>query len=465
MGRAKVKIDKRKILLPYQERWVRDDSRLKICEKSRQIGWTWATAYRLVRNRAVAGASTDAWISSRDDLQAQLFLGDCKMFAKILQIGAEDMGLRVIDEAKNSAYVLRMSSGRTINSMSSNPDAQAGKRGDRVLDEFALHGNPRKLYDIAYPGITWGGSMEIFSSHRGTHNFFNSLIREIRENGNPKKFSLHRVTLEDALNQGLLAKLQLKLPADDERQEMDEAEYFDFIRSGCSDDEAFRQEYMCDPADDDSAFISYGEIDGCCFRPGYPWRIAEPQLAQGLQIYGGLDIGRKHDLTSFTAILKSGSMRDVCVRIDLEKTPFRMQKQILWPWFAVCSRIAIDATGVGMQLAEEAAEDFGKHAVEEIMFTAPLKEQLAYPLRAAFEDRSIRIPHEDDKLRSDIRKIRRVTSSSGNVRFVADSDSDGHADRFWGLALALHASRDAREFTFAPMRALPTRLQTSRTVQ
>lgn len=188
------------ILLPYQAKWVTDNSRIKLCEKSRQIGWTWATAYRLISRKGLADARLDAWISSRDDIQAKLFIQDCKAFASLLDVGAQDMGEKVIDDKGHSASVLRMANGLTLNSMSSNPDAQAGKRGDRVLDEFALHPDPRKLYAIAYPGITWGGSLEIFSTHRGSQNFFNELIREIRERGNPKKISLHRVTLEDALN-------------------------------------------------------------------------------------------------------------------------------------------------------------------------------------------------------------------------------------------------------------------------
>ena len=48
-----------------------------------------------------------------------------------------------------------------------------------MLDEFALHPDPRKLWSIAYPGITWGGTREVISTHRGSHNFFNELIREI----------------------------------------------------------------------------------------------------------------------------------------------------------------------------------------------------------------------------------------------------------------------------------------------
>jgi phage FluMu gp28-like protein len=52
MGRAKV-IPGPEKLLPYQAKWVRDESRLKLAEKSRQIGWTWATAYSLVRRKAL----------------------------------------------------------------------------------------------------------------------------------------------------------------------------------------------------------------------------------------------------------------------------------------------------------------------------------------------------------------------------------------------------------------------------
>ena len=96
MGNAKV-IPGKALLLPYQARWVKDASRLKIAEKSRQIGWTWATGYGLVARKALVTARLDAWISSRDDIQARLFLEDCKAFAKLLDAGAKDLGERVVE--------------------------------------------------------------------------------------------------------------------------------------------------------------------------------------------------------------------------------------------------------------------------------------------------------------------------------------------------------------------------------
>lgn len=295
-GRAKV-VPKETLLLPFQEAWVRDTSRLKIAQKSRQIGWTWATAYGLVRRKCMSGARTDAWISSRDEAQARLFLEDCKSFANILDTAAADFGTALLDSGRNSAYVLSFANGLRIHSMSSNADAQAGKRGDRVLDEFALHPDPRKLYSIAYPGITWGGSLEIFSTHRGSDNFFYELVGEVLHKGNKKGFSLHTVTLQDALDQGFLYKLQSKLPPDDERQEMDEAAYFDKIRSGCADEESFLQEYMCVPADDNAAFLSCDLIAGCEYAEGEAWERGGAELGSpNSSIYVGVDIGRDHDL-------------------------------------------------------------------------------------------------------------------------------------------------------------------------
>ena len=250
VGNAKVRPAKDSLLLPYQSDYVADRSRLVLVEKSRQIGFSWATALGLVRDQSLSKEAaarsgitpTDDWVSSRDEEQAILFIRDCNAFAKIYDKGAQDLGERVIDDKGNKAYVIRYASGMETHSMTSNPDAQAGKRGNRILDEFALHNDPRQLYTIAYPGITWGGSLRIISTHRGTANFFNELVEEIKHKGNPKGFSLHTVTLQRALEDGFLYKLQSKLAESDPRQQFDEASYFDWVRSGCADEESFQQE-------------------------------------------------------------------------------------------------------------------------------------------------------------------------------------------------------------------------------
>ena len=442
-GRAKcIPRDREAIFLPFQAEWIKDGSRIKLMEKSRQIGISWSTAYGADERAAAQGARFDEWVSSRDDIQARLFIEDCKLWAGIMGMAAQDMGEVVLDaDKKLSAYVLQFASGRRIHSMSSNPDAQAGKRGSRVLDEFALHREQRKMWAIAYPGITWGGSMELISTHRGSYSFFNQLVREARHGGNPKKISLHRVTLQDALDQGFLFKLQQSLPTDAEQQGMDEAEYFDFTKAGAADAESFDQEYMCIPADDDAKFLEYGLITACEYPGGTDWRRGLQGPFQG-RLFAGVDIGRKKDLTVLWVVEQLGDVfytRHVEVMEKMRKSD---QEKILWPWFEICDRICIDSTGLGIGWTDDAQDKFGEHRVEGVSFTGQVKEALAYPLKGAMEDRKIRIP-EDPKIRADLRKIQKTTTAAGNIRFVADGDDstkvNGHADRFWALALALHA--------------------------
>lgn len=468
MGRAKV-IPPNTLLLPYQTAWVKDRSRLKLAVKARQIGWSWASAYSIIRRKAVNDAQLDAWISSREEIQAKLFLDDCKSFGRLLHIGAEDLGQRVIDEKGNSAFVLQMANGLRIHSLSSNPDAQAGKRGDRILDEAGLHRNFKDLYDVAYPGITWGGQLEIFSTPRGTQQFFSVLLKEITEGGNPKGFSFHKVTLQDALDQGFLYKLQQKLPKDDERQEMDEAEYFDFVRRGCTDEETFLQEYMCVPSSDESAFITYDMLNRCRVSghaeneshvkiepqklggKGVTFWVANDPIGAG-SLYLGVDIGRHHDLTVAWLGEETGGVLFPRVIAFLNQVPFRRQETVLRDEFLNRKglvRACFDKTGIGEQMSENARADFGSK-VEPVRFSGEVKEHMAFAVRNAMEDANFRTP-DVQRVESSFRKIKKTTTISGNIRFDGERDKEGHADDFWAGALCQEAKgTKARPLAWTP---------------
>jgi phage FluMu gp28-like protein len=439
-GRCKIFPERNVMLLPFQQRWVTDGSRLKLAVKARQIGLSWTSAYRVVRQKLREGAKLDAWIASRDEVQARLFLQDAKRFADILNVAAADLDQNVIDDEGHTAYSLRLANGLRVHSMSSNVDAQAGKRGDRVLDEFALHPDPRKLYQIAYPGITWGGSLEIFSTHRGSFNYFNELLREITERGNPKEFSLHKVTLEDALSEGFLYKLQCKLPVNDPRMQMDEGDYFNFVRSGSADEESFLQEFMCQPADDNTAFLSYDLIASCEYPEADLWQTDLLDCKNPLFV--GVDVGREHDLTVIWLIEQVNGINFTRRVVELSKQTFDAQEQALYELLRLpmVRRCCIDQSGLGRQFAERAAKKFGGYKVEGISFTTSTKEELAYPVRVAFEERTLKVPFTN-AIRADLRGVRKEVTGSGHVRFAGERNRYGHCDRFWALALALHAAK------------------------
>jgi phage FluMu gp28-like protein len=102
-------------------------------------------------------------------------------------------------------------------------------------------------------------------------------------------------------------------------------------------------------------------------------------------------------------------------------------------------RCCIDQTGLGCQFVERAKKKFNRYRVEGLTFTAELKDRLAYKLRCAFEDKSIRIP-DDRVLAADLHSIRKTVTASGNVRFEGERTRDGHADRFWAACAAVEAA-------------------------
>src|SRR5205814_9706126 len=151
-----------------------------------------------------------------------------------------------------------------------------------------------------------------------------------------------------------------------------------------------------------------------------------------------MDTGSKIDLTVIDVGELIGDVLWDRLRIELHNKTFAEQEYELYRLLALpqVQRVCIDATGLGMQLAERARERFG-WKVEAVTFTAALKEEMAYRLRAAFEDRNLRIAR-DPELRADLRGIKKEVTSSGHIRFAGESEGS-HCDRFWAKALRQHA--------------------------
>jgi phage FluMu gp28-like protein len=432
--------------LPYQRRWLVDSSRFKLMEKSRQIGMTWTAAYRAVRETSRANAASDCWVASRDELQGRLFIEDCVRWARMLHARAGRGACRLLAERGAGMDVVRFANARAVRSVSSSIDAQAGKRGTRVLDEFALHEDPKRLFAVAAPGITWGGSLEILSTHRGSGNYFNLLVREAREGGNPKGFSLHRVTLQDAVEEGFLDCLKAKLPKDDPRSSMTGDAYLQFVRDSCPDEESWLEEYCCVPSDDAASFLPLELLRRAEFEESAgarPWDLSLEGLRRVAgPLYLGVDVGRERDLTVFWLVEISGGSAMTRKLLCLDRMAFSQQEERLYELLSLpgLRRCCIDATGLGRQFAERAVQKFGVRRVEGVTLTAPLKEELAYPVKAALENGALRIP-PGDGVRADLRSVRREYGGGGALRFTAERGKYGHADRFWALALALRAAR------------------------
>jgi phage FluMu gp28-like protein len=419
--------------LPYQQRWLADKSRTKIWEKSRRIGATYVASFEDVRD-AQAGTVPSCWFSSADESAAREYIEYCEKWAKIYNYAAQSLGEQIVDESKGvKTYQIRFKNGVKIHALSSNPKAFRSKGGKVTLDEFAWHEQPKAMWAAARPVITWGYPLRILSTHNGVTSQYNQFVKKIKDE--KLRWNLHTTDIFTAVKEGLADKILGRTLTDAER-----ADWIEQERLSVGDDNAWAEEYCCQPQDEKTAFLTYEEITSLQ-RDDILRQLADLALCE--EIYVGMDIGRKHDLTVIWVIEKTGGFYVTRMVIELRKTPFREQRRVLYEILGLRNmrRFCGDATGLGMQLMEDAQSDFGRYRVEPVMFTGPVKEELAYGVRTHAEDKDFAIP-ESHEIRADFHSIRKVTTAAGNVRFdVAASEAkDSHADRFWAAALALHAA-------------------------
>jgi phage FluMu gp28-like protein len=432
-----------KYFLPYQVRWLDDKSPLRICQKGRQVGVSYVDQYDSVIKAAVKDHSHDVWVVSRDEIQSKQYIQGCKRWARILNYAANDLGEQLFTLANGQpikVQVLTFATGASIYALSSNPDAIVGKTGHVKLDEFALHKDQRTLYAVAKPVTQWGGTVSIISTHRGPNTMFNQIITRIKEGHDPMQWSLHTIPIQLAVSQGLVEKINAATGTHQSREA-----FLHRLESECIDKEQWNQEYCCLPADENSAFISYDMLNACedttlhlmTLDRFLEYAIRNTQYS----FYLGLDLATAdRDLCVIDVGEKIGDVVYDRLRIESLNTPIHVTKEIVYRLLRLPSlkRACIDGTGMGVQLGGELHRDFGWKA-EPLDLTNPFKEELAFALRAEFEERRLRIMH-DDKLRADLRSIKKLVTPSGKIRFDGNCD-DSHCDRFWALAIRQHAAR------------------------
>jgi phage FluMu gp28-like protein len=411
---------------------------MRIWEKSRQVGATKTDALDSVLKASHRDAKFDVWVSSRDEFSASLYLDDCKEWARILNRAAQYKGRTLLDKKSNaSAHDLQFANGRHIYCLSSNPNAFAGKRGHVKIDEFALHQDQRQLYHVAKPVTTWGGTFSIFSTHRGPNTLFNQIICKIRA-GKAPHWSLHSYPIQKAAGEGLVEKINEKSGGNETKEE-----FLARIRSECSDEDNWNQEYCCIPLDDTTAFITHDLITGCEDPSLRLMSLVEfidyASTHPDSRFFVGMDVGRKVHLCVIDVGELVGNVMHDRVRIELLNQPFAQIRRNLFPILelAQTQRCCIDNTGNGIETCENAQTSFGSK-VEPITFSLPVKERLAFGLLHQFEDRALRIPI-DDKLRADLHGIKKQVNAAGTVRFDGES-ADSHCDRFWAKALRTEAA-------------------------
>jgi len=409
-------------LLPFQARWQADQSAVKVGEKSRQIGFSWTEAGDDALLAASAGGM-DVWYVGYNKDMAMEFIQDVAFWTRAYQLAAEPYEEIVVeDEAQNiQAYRIRFPSGFRVTALSSRPSNLRGKRGKVVIDEAAFHPDLPGLLKASMALLMWGGRVVVMSTHNGDDNPFNELVNDIRAGKKP--YSLHRVTFDDALTEGLYRRICLKLGRDWSAEA--EADWRDELIRFYGDDAA--EELFVIPSRGSGAYLGRALIESC-LDPEIPilrWTCddgfaLQPELVRQAEAEAwcrdqfdallaaldphrplaiGEDFARSGDLTAILALQRQADLiwRTIGL-IELRNVPFRQQEQIL---FALLDGLpgrwsgAMDARGNGQYLAEVAQQRYGTR-IEPVMLSPGWYRDNMPKYKAAFEDRAIVLPRHSD---------------------------------------------------------------------
>lgn len=183
-------------LLPYQQRWVDDESIVKYAVHCRRIGFTFAAAYEAHRNAVEKNRSTRYISFSRENNVA--FLDQCRRISQQEGFNAQT-DLILYDDDIIQGRVLKYPSGEQIIATT---NANALQKCDVIIDNAAFLPNLAETIKIAKQCF-WAGKVSILSSLDPDNLTYDRIIADAESRGQ----SVHCVTLDDAVNDGLYQKI------------------------------------------------------------------------------------------------------------------------------------------------------------------------------------------------------------------------------------------------------------------
>jgi len=395
-------------LYEYQKRWIDDDSRFAIGLKARQIGYTWGTMLGIVLD--CIPRRTSWYFLSTTERQAEEAMEEARTHSEAMGL-ALSIEESFFEDTRYRQLSIVYPNKSKIVGLPSNPRTARGSHGNVVLDEFAHHQDGAKIWTALYPVVTRGYKVRVLSTPNGRQGKF----YELWDAG--KGWSRHRTDIYEAVAQGFAVDLEE-------------------LRAGCGTEEDWQQEYCCEFLDEAKAWLPFSLIESA-YHEGASLSLDSSIHPTG-PLWLGVDVARKRDLTVLWLNEQRGDVHWTRAVLALAQTKFSEQREAIDALMPMVRRGCIDANGIGAQLAEEAQERWSS-LVEPVMMSGQVPAMIATRVKDEFERGRMRIPDDAD-IRRDLHQVRKTHTAAGNVRFEAPRTKDGHADRFWALGLALHAS-------------------------
>ncbi|KPN64611.1 Mu-like prophage FluMu protein gp28 [Aliiroseovarius crassostreae] len=468
------------ILMAHQTEWLEDDSDLKLAEKGRRTGITFAEALDdtlIAASARSAGGDNVFYIGDTKD-KGREFIGYVAHFAKVIQEELVEIEEFLFEDEQPdgstkhiSAFRVKFASGYRVEALSSNPANIRGLQGVVVIDEAAFHKDVRAVIDAVNALLIWGGKVRVISTHNGVLNAFNELILEAKAGKNP--FSVHHIPFSKAVENGLYKRVCYTKGREWTQEAQDEWEAL--IRGSYGPrTAAMRQELDAIPAEAEGAALTRVQIEACMEAsiPFKRWACEDDfkNALKGVRKSAAMDWCKKELLPVLKALdptkrhvmgedfARSGDATDIVIFevghdlvrrtkliVELRNVPFDQQRQIL---FYVCDRLprfakgAMDRTGNGAYLAEVTAQKYGEKIVE-VSFSQEWYRVEMPPFITAFSDGSIVLPKHDDVLQDHqaLQFVGGIIRVPADFRFKGSDGFDRHGDSAVAASLAFFASR------------------------
>ncbi len=335
--------------------------------------------------------------------------------------------------------------------LAANPRTARGFSGDLILDEFAFHENGKAIWEAAEPILSSNPDYlcRIASTPNGVMNMFYQMVTS-------GLYKVIKVRRSDAWQQGL----NIYHPVTREKITPQEA------RDAAIDKQAYDQNYELVWASENSKLLTMDLIGAAednsvgviCEQEWSPEALVRIEKMEN--IYVGVDVGRKRDISVISLLEKLGQQHFIRAVLRLENMRLPDQQHRLE---AALMQVAfrgseIDMTGIGLGLLEYTQEKFGQYRVRGVNFsssepmsdkiaatgrkglTIRVTEGMAVDLLQVYEDKAIKHPF-DLRLRDDLRLPEKVVATSGRVSIAASRNAEDHADHFWSFALAVRAAK------------------------
>ena len=281
------------------------------------------------------------------------------------------------------------------------------------IDEAAYVSHLGNIMNAINPTLSRDDNAELIltTTPAGKNGDFYELYSDALNDDN---WYVQYTTIHDAINDGLNANIQS-------------------LKTLCPDKDVFAQEYECQ-------FLSeYGSLIDVSLIDYYD------DLPSGNRTnYLGMDIGSRSDRSAIVILRKIGEVVYLDDIVVLNKMEYNQQLQMVKEIHNINKFNAgyIDETGIGSAFAEFVKKNVSSK-ITGFTFTGSNKTPMYEKLRSLIYEHKLKVNIKFKSIiEKDFKNVQRVVNESGQVKYIAGHNENGHSDITSGLVLGIRAIDD-----------------------